>query len=137
MNFKDAAIMIPGYVVLVALIAFCTSGCGAACQTERAVVDALGTGIQAADIAVGDLGGGNYERASLIAKGTQALGAAAVDACELARDSAGWQVWVEFALETTSWLVAFIDGAGPADVRVPVPIELRRAIAMLEHEASR
>ena len=108
------------------------SGCGAACQTERTVVDALGEGLEAADTIAGDQGGEEYERASYYAHGAHALGAAAVDACELVRDGAGWQAWVGLALEAARAVAGLIDGAGPADVTQPVPAELTHAIGLLE-----
>lgn len=120
-------------VVLVAAIG--ASGCGAACQTERTVVDALGAGITAADGVVGDQGGEEYDLARTITLGAHQLGDAAVDACELVRDGAGWQAWVSLALEAAMSLAATIDGAGPADVAGPVPTELATAIELLEIEA--
>jgi len=110
-------------------------GCGAACQTERTVVDALGAGITAADGVVGEQGGEEYDLARTITLGAHQLGEAAVDACELLRDGVGWQAWVSLALEATMSLAATIDGAGPADIAGPVPLELTTAIELLEIEA--
>lgn len=139
MLFRDVAAMCIAYTALAmcVFVLVCISGCGAACQTERAVVDALGVGMTAADVAVGDDASPEYERASMIAHGAQQLGSAAVDACELLRDGAGWKVWVESALESAFWVAGLIDGATPEDIDGPVPIELLRAIAMLEYEATR
>jgi hypothetical protein len=131
---KGGASMISGGALVIA--AALLMGCGAACQTERSIVDATELGIAATDAMVGDRGGEDYERVSLIAHGAHQLGSAAVDACELARDGAGWQVWVEFTLESLTWMYRFIIGAGPADIGDPPPIELLRAMAMLEHETS-
>lgn len=119
-------------VVLVAALG--ASGCGAACQTERTVVDALGAGITAADGVVGDQGGEEYDLARTITLGAHQLGVAAVDACELVRDGAGWQAWVSLALEAAMSLAATIDGAGP-DISGPVPLELATAIELLEIES--
>lgn len=110
-------------------------GCGAACQTERAVVDALGTGIDAADELVGPRGGEEYETASWIVRGTQEVGVAAVEACETLRDGTGWPMWLILAVEHAMAIKELIEGAS-ADIDEPAPIELLRAIARIEHELS-
>ena len=131
----DGDITTKAGAVLLMMMGIAATGCGAACQTERTVVDALGAGIVAADVVVGDQGGEDYDTASMIAIGAHELGKAAVDACELLRDGEGWQSWVALALEAARGVAAMIDGAGPADVREPVPQELAHAIELLEAEA--
>lgn len=126
--------------VMLLAVALGTSACAGAqrpdaCETERVIVDSLGAGLHAADMVVGDRGGEHYGRARVATLGALELGDAAVDACELLRDGAGWQAWVALALEAAGSLAAAIDGAGPADTAEPVPPELERAIELLEAEA--
>ena len=119
----------------IAIISFCVlTGCGAACQTERTIVNALGSGLDAADVVVGDRGGENYEVASYIASGAHSLGDVAVQACETLRDGNGWTYWLLMAVEAATAIVEIIDGAGPESIVEPAPVELYRAIAAMEHE---
>lgn len=119
--------------VIIAAVSLACTGCGAACQTERMIVDSLGAGIDAADDVVGSRGGEEYDTASWIAHGAQSLGSIAVDSCDLLRsgESSGWQHWLLMAVEAATAIVGIIDGAN-ANIEETAPLELLRAIAMLE-----
>lgn len=134
MNGDERTLLVCAVVgVIVAAISLACTGCGAACQTERMIVDSLGAGIDAADEVVGERGGEGYDTASWIARGAQSLGAIAVDSCELLRadESVGWQHWLLMAVEAATAIVGIIEGAN-ADIDEPAPLELLRAIAMME-----
>jgi hypothetical protein len=122
-----------GMLVLVSALLM---GCGAACTTERQIVDALDVGITAADEVVGQRGGEEYETASWITRGAVAIGRAAVGACETLRDGSGWTLWLLQAVEAAYSVVEIIDGAN-ADIEEDTPIELLRAIGRIEYELSR
>ncbi|MCP3884175.1 MAG: hypothetical protein GY700_01625 [Propionibacteriaceae bacterium] len=126
-----------GACLAVALVILAlASGCGAACQTESRIVDALGTGIDAADEMVGDRGGEEYDRASRIAHGVQGLGRAAVGACETLRDGRdSWRLWLLNASQAAIAIMGIIEGAS-ADIEGDAPIELRRALAMIDWSLS-
>lgn len=114
------------------MLALSSQAC-APCVAEQAVVSALDVGLTAADEAVGDDGGDDWDQALSIARGTSLLGAAAVEACELARDGAGWQAWVGLALEAAVGVAAHFGGAGDPAPSTP-PAELTAAISALTAE---
>ena len=112
------------------------TGCGAGpCETAAGVVSALDVGAEAADDLIGEDAGESADLAMLLTHGAVELGRAAVDACTLARDSAGWQAWVGLALEAAGGLAAMFGSAGPEDMAAEPPPELRAAIVLLEAEA--
>jgi len=121
-----------GAVVLLAALGL--SACGAPCVAERAVVSALDVGVEAAGQSVGDQGGEDWDTTLDISRGAVMLGHAAVDACELAQDSTGWQAWVGLALETAVGLSSFFGSAGDDSIPAHAPDELDAAILTLRGE---
>ena len=117
---------------LLALVFF--AGC-APCVAEQAIVSAVDVGLDAAESSVGDAGGEDWERSLGIARGASLLGIAAVDACELVRDSAGWQAWVGLALETAGAVAAHFGAADDPGRPQDPPDELVSALSMLEGES--
>jgi len=122
-------------VVLLMASALTTGGCGARCVTERNVVNALGAGIAASSAVVPE-NAASVREALGHASAVTGLGRAAVDACELLRDGAGWQAWVELALEAAVGLAAHFGGAADSLPSEP-PDELGVAIRALELELER
>jgi len=125
-----------GSIIIIAIaVAIAGAGCGAQCQTEQALVNAVSVGVDSADAAIGD----EADDAISVARGITELGQAAVGACELVRDGAGWQQWVNLALEA----IAGVAGAfGPLVADDPsavreAPPELVEAQRLLESEAGR
>lgn len=133
-------------MLLVALAGVSAQGCGVspACQVERTIVSALDAGVEASAEAVGPDGGEEWHAALAISRGATELGRAAVGACELARNEAGWQSWVGLGLEIALGLVGIIAGHGDnlgadgsVENQVEVPPELAQAIELLEGEERR
>lgn len=135
--FFDGAVAVIIVVAVLTLVSVCT-GCGTACLTERKIVDALGVGMDAADELVGAQGGDEYELASAIARGAQSLGASAVAGCETLhhRGELGWSYWLMMAAEAAIGVVGIIEGHGTEDIEGGAPIELLRALEMIECEIS-
>jgi len=129
-----------GVAVLILAVLPLTSGCGAACQTERTLVDLAGGGIDAAASALdwepsGDgLGDdpSDLDVAMTAARATAALGSTLVDACENLRDEAGWQEWLVDMLAGAAGVASIFTGAADGDVPDEVPGELLEAIDALE-----
>ena len=122
-----------GASTVLLLVALAGSAC-APCVAEQAVVSALDVGLSAADEAVGDASTEEYRDAMSYANGAVLLGRAAVEACELARDGAGWQAWVGLALEAAMGVASHFGGAADGDIPSEPPDGLTSAIAMLRSE---
>ncbi len=128
---------------LIAILFACSilSGCGAACQTERSIVDALGLGVTAADALLDE----DADDALRYAAGAAQLGRVAVDVCDMVRDPEDrptWDAWVSLALDAARDVVALF---APPDTTVrmdsrdapevePVPEDLAEAVRLLESE---
>jgi hypothetical protein len=123
-----------GGVGVVLLLAALGSQACAPCLAESAVVSALDAGVTAADDAVGDAGGEDFDTAIDISRGAVALGRAAVEGCGLLRDGAGWEQWVGLALETAVGLAAHFGAAAEGDIPATPPEELTAAITALRAE---
>lgn len=110
--------------------AFTLLGCGT-CALERGIHSVVDAGVEAAEREVPEEGRDEME----IARGITDVAGAAVQACELLRDGAGWQQLVTLMLEATTGAIAQFTGAADEEAGDPPP-ELLEAHAALEAEVA-
>lgn len=126
------------WLIVSMIIIFQFTGCASfqnhPCQIEKQLVNTVGIGLTATEVAIGENGNDEYETAMTAARGVQLLGHQAVQACELARDGAAWNQWVMLALETVGAVVGTIEGASE-EINLSAPSELHQAIEDLRDES--